>query len=186
MADRASYERSRDRQPAATRERYAERPDELWQTDIPEDLEGNPLQRRELDHYGDRRAGAVSGFGEEPHRSGQTSSGMLLGQEAGESDEIDLAAERQAILAQSEPVQSFRGRGPKGYVQSDARLREIICERLLEDPYIDASDVVVEVANGEVALSGSVGERWVKYQIEELVERSTGTREIHNRLRVQR
>ncbi len=178
MADRTSYERPRYRQPSATRS------DAQWETDQPGDLDDTP-QRTDAEQYGERRVGAVSGFGEE-HLSGQTSSGMLLGQETGWSEDIDLVAERQRVLAQSEPAQSFRGRGPKGYARSDERLREIVCERLLEDPYIDASDVVVEVANGEVTLTGSVEERWVKYQIEELIDRSVGVNDIHNRLKIQR
>ena len=36
---------------------------------------------------------------------------------------------------------SFQGRGPKSYARSDERLRELICERLLDDPLVDASDL---------------------------------------------
>ncbi len=50
----------------------------------------------------------------------------------------------------------YRGVGPKGYRRSDPRLREQVCERLLLDPYLDASGLVVTVANGKVALSGTV------------------------------
>jgi hypothetical protein len=50
----------------------------------------------------------------------------------------------------------FRGVGPKGYQRSDARLHEQVCERLLLDPYLDASGVTVRVAKGRVQLSGTV------------------------------
>jgi len=80
---------------------------------------------------------------------------------------------------------SHRGRGPKGYERSDERLREIICERLTDDPWIDASDVSIEVSNKTVRLTGSVNNRQTKYEIEELIERSTNVREIDNQLRVQ-
>ena len=50
----------------------------------------------------------------------------------------------------------YRGVGPKGYRRSDPRLREQVSERLLLDPYLDASDIVVKVAKGKVALSGTV------------------------------
>lgn len=50
----------------------------------------------------------------------------------------------------------FRGVGPKGYQRSDPRLREQVCERLLLDPYLDASRVSVRVAKGRVTLSGRV------------------------------
>lgn len=50
----------------------------------------------------------------------------------------------------------FRGVGPKGYQRSDARLHEQVCERLLLDPYLDASGVAVRVAKGHVQLTGTV------------------------------
>jgi osmotically-inducible protein OsmY len=80
---------------------------------------------------------------------------------------------------------SHTGRGPKGYERSDERLREIICERLTDDPWIDASDVTIEVANKTVKLSGTVNNRQTKYEIEELIERTTNVREIDNQLKVQ-
>lgn len=50
----------------------------------------------------------------------------------------------------------YRGVGPQGYQRSDARVHEQVCERLLLDPYLDASRVVVQVANGRVTLTGAV------------------------------
>jgi hypothetical protein len=80
--------------------------------------------------------------------------------------------------------QSFRGRGPKGYERSDERLKELICERLMEDPNIDASEVSVEVRHHEVTLEGCIDDRRTKYEIEELVERCGGVRDVKNQLRV--
>ena len=79
---------------------------------------------------------------------------------------------------------SHRGRGPRGYERSDDRLREIICERLTDDPYIDASDVSIEVASRKVKLTGTVSDRRTKYEIEELIERSANVRDIDNQLKV--
>src|SRR5262245_55315199 len=50
----------------------------------------------------------------------------------------------------------FKGVGPKGYRRSDQRIREAICERMLLDPYLDASNVAVGVTRGRVTLGGSV------------------------------
>jgi osmotically-inducible protein OsmY len=50
----------------------------------------------------------------------------------------------------------FRGVGPKGYQRTDQHLRDQICERLLLDPYLDASRIVVRVSKGKVKLTGSV------------------------------
>ena len=50
----------------------------------------------------------------------------------------------------------YRGVGPKDYHRSDPYVHEQVCERLLLDPYLDASGIVVTVAKGRVALTGSV------------------------------
>jgi hypothetical protein len=79
---------------------------------------------------------------------------------------------------------SHRGRGPKGYQRSDERLKELVCERLSDDHRVDASEISVEVKNGEVTVEGEVSDRGTKYRVEDLIEQC-GVREIHNRLRVQ-
>jgi osmotically-inducible protein OsmY len=79
---------------------------------------------------------------------------------------------------------SFTGRGPRGYQRSDERVREEICERLTQDPWIDASDVEVSVRGGEVTLTGNVRDRGDKRHAEDLTERVSGVRDVHNNLRV--
>jgi len=86
---------------------------------------------------------------------------------------------------QGSESQSHRGRGPQGYQRSDDRLKEIVCERLTDDPGIDASNVTVEVTGQIVKLTGTVDDRSTKYEIEELVERLGGVKDIDNQLRVQ-
>lgn len=80
--------------------------------------------------------------------------------------------------------QNFRGRGPRDYRRSDARLREDVCERLADDPDLDASDIDVEVEDGHVVLQGRVDERWLKYHAEDIADRCAGVRDIENRLTV--
>jgi len=46
----------------------------------------------------------------------------------------------------------FAGRGPKGYERSDDRIREDVCDRLMDDPEVAASNLTVEVRGGEVIL----------------------------------
>ncbi len=79
---------------------------------------------------------------------------------------------------------SHKGRAPKGYTRSDELLKEIICEQLTDDPYIDASDVSVEVGNSEVTLRGTVTARGQKYAIEDLIADVAGVNQIHNHLSV--
>ena len=80
----------------------------------------------------------------------------------------------------------FTGRGPKGYQRSDDRIREDVCDRLTDDPMLDASDIEVAVSRGEVTLSGSVRDRDDKRRAEDIIERISGVREVHNSLRVNR
>ena len=81
-------------------------------------------------------------------------------------------------------AQSQRGKAPKGYERSDERLREIICERLTDDPRIDPGDVTIAVTGRSVVLSGTVDSRRTKYEIEELVDRCGAVTDIDNRLRI--
>jgi hypothetical protein len=78
-----------------------------------------------------------------------------------------------------------RGKPPRGYRRSDERLREMICERLMEDGNVDASDVEIEVKDGRVKLDGSVDSRMAKYQIEDMIE-SFGVGDVQNNLRISR
>jgi len=80
----------------------------------------------------------------------------------------------------------YRGRGPRGYQRSDDRIREDVCERLTDDPEIDASNMEVVVKNGEVTLSGTVNSREDKRRAEECVEDISGVKDVHNALRVSR
>jgi osmotically-inducible protein OsmY len=76
------------------------------------------------------------------------------------------------------------GRGPRGYTRSDERIREDVCDRLCEHGFIDASDIDVRVANGEVTLQGSVSSRQEKRIAEDIAEQVSGVRQLHNELRV--
>ena len=78
----------------------------------------------------------------------------------------------------------YRGRGPRGYRRGDERILEDVCDRLTDDPRIDASDIDIQVKEGEVTLSGSVRTRDEKRFTEDLVERISGVRDVSNNLKV--
>lgn len=78
----------------------------------------------------------------------------------------------------------FAGRGPKGYTRSDERIREDVSDKLTEHPDLDASEIEVRVAQGEVKLEGSVDSRWAKRLAEDIAESCTGVRDVMNQLRV--
>jgi hypothetical protein len=79
----------------------------------------------------------------------------------------------------------FVGRGPKTYQRSDDRIREDVNERLTQHPDIDATDIDVQVKNSEVTLTGSVENREMKRMAEDVAENVSGSKEVHNQLRVQ-
>lgn len=79
-----------------------------------------------------------------------------------------------------------RGRGPKGYARSDARIREDINERLAYDSWVDASEIEVTVTNGDVTLAGNVDGRDARRRAEGIAERVSGVLHVNNNLRVNR
>src|SRR5579884_1892353 len=78
----------------------------------------------------------------------------------------------------------YTGRGPKNYRRSDERIQEDINERLTRHGDVDASEIEVEVHNGEVTLRGSVDHRNTRRLAEDIAESVSGVKQIHNQLRV--
>jgi len=116
-----------------------------------------------------QQAGNYPGFGQGSGYSGPGSGG---GWSSSQSD--------------SQQSRSSQRRGPKGYQRSDERLKEDICERLMQNHQIDAGEITVQVQNGKVSLEGTVPERRMKHSIEDLVDQCMGVKDIDNRLRVSR
>ncbi|UQV19378.1 BON domain-containing protein [Brevundimonas albigilva] len=81
-------------------------------------------------------------------------------------------------------VEHNRGRGPRGYTRSDERIREDVSDRLSDDWRVDASDIEVTVAAGEVTLSGTVGSREDKRRAEDITDDCSGVKHVQNNLRV--
>lgn len=84
------------------------------------------------------------------------------------------------------PRGGHRGRGPKNYTRTDARITEDLCERLTHDDDVDAGDIEVMVKDGVATLTGTVPERWMKHRAEDLAEACGGIQDVDNRLRVSR
>jgi len=78
------------------------------------------------------------------------------------------------------------GKGPKGYVRSDERIREDVSDRLGDDDELDASDITVSVVSGEVRLEGTVLDRYCKHRAEDLVAAVSGVRDVTNNLRARK
>lgn len=87
---------------------------------------------------------------------------------------------------QEDELREHRGRGPKGYVRSDERIREDVSDRLSDDWRVDASDIEVSVEAGEVTLSGFVSSREDKRRAEDLADDCSGVKHVQNNLRINR
>jgi hypothetical protein len=87
-------------------------------------------------------------------------------------------------LSPGEAGGNAKGKGPKGYVRSDDRILEDVCERLTDDCLLDASDIEVKVEGGEVTLSGTVSHRIYKHHAEDLADQTAGVRHVQNNLRI--
>jgi len=77
-----------------------------------------------------------------------------------------------------------RGKGPKNYVRSDARIFDDVGEALTREDAVDATDVSVAVDEGEVVLDGTVTTAHMKTLATQIVEQVAGVRVVRNRLRV--
>src|SRR5947208_2522046 len=84
----------------------------------------------------------------------------------------------------SRPTGTYRGRGPRGYVRSPARIYEDLCDRLTDNPFVDASDIEVGIAGTEVTLNGTVNDPIALRQAQAIAEEVAGASHVHNRLQL--
>src|SRR2546428_9145285 len=84
----------------------------------------------------------------------------------------------------SRPEGTYRGRGPRGYVRSPARIYEDLCDRLTDNPFVDASEIEVGIAGTEVTLSGMVNDPIALRQAQAIAEEVAGVTHVHNRLQL--
>jgi len=100
-------------------------------------------------------------------------------------DQYTRVPAQESIFNRMEtPDRDNRGKGPKNYKRSDERIRENVCDLFCDDPYLDATDIDVEVKNGEVMLTGNVSERFEKRMAEHIAENIPGVVHVENRIRV--
>jgi hypothetical protein len=122
------------------------------------------------------------GYGQGSYRQGgygQEGYGQGQGQGFGQGGFGQGVRYTSAII-----IGRFSGRGPKGYRRSDDRIREDVSEELTRHGEIDASEIDIKVENGEVTLTGKVGDRQQKRLAEDLAERCSGVSDVHNQLKV--
>ena len=81
-------------------------------------------------------------------------------------------------------MDQHRGKGPKGYIRTEERIREDTNDRLTDDPVLDASEIEVTVSGTEVSLNGYVTQRRDKRRAEDIAESVSGVSHVQNNLRV--
>jgi osmotically-inducible protein OsmY len=165
--------------------------------------EGSGSRGGQQSNYGQQSGYGSSGGWSEPYGEGQqySSAGLSGGRSQGSWGGSQSGGSQGYWGGQSGGSQSnqsgqwgqdanrgmgqHRGKGPKGYQRSDDRIKELICERLRDDPEIDPSEVTITVQGGKVTLEGTVDSRQAKNSIEDIAEQF-GVQEVQNNLRVQR
>jgi osmotically-inducible protein OsmY len=110
-----------------------------------------------------------------------------------DADTYDFSGESEYSRDRSDPYQmvdymidrgvNFRGRGPKDFKITDEQIREEICEILVRDSFIDATEIDVEVREGCVFLKGLVDSRQTKRLAEISIENLAGVNDIINQLK---
>lgn len=87
-------------------------------------------------------------------------------------DRISLSHAQSRSLPQND----YRNRRPDPYIYED------VCEALLNDPYVDASNIEIEVEAGIVTLKGHVESREMKKDAELCIEHINGVIDVFNLL----
>jgi HSP20 family molecular chaperone IbpA len=177
MADRYGWERDFEKEKQENQDREDPERDRPWRGG-----HRGPASERFAD-YGDPgdwgRQGSWGTFGNRPDWSRETNW----------RQEWDFPRSRDPRRqAEPEPYGArgrFAGRGPKNWRRSDERIREDVNERLTEHPDVDATDIEVEVKNGEVTLTGRVDDRASKRIAEYISESVSGVKDVHNQLRIE-
>ena len=111
-----------------------------------------------------------------------------------DADNYEFSGESEYSREKSDPYQmvdfmidrgiNFRERGPKGLTLSDEQIREEVCELLIRDSQIDATEIDVEVREGSVFLKGQVDSRQTKRLAELTIENLPGVNSIINQLKL--
>lgn len=172
---------SSDSMPGRSDQFYADRSSRGWQSGSQSgrgSRSGQDWRGGSWDTYGTGSPSMSSGYQGSSFESGSHSRGDQGGYSSGGrswSSSGSMSSERGG---------EHRGKGPKGYKRSDDRIREDVSEELKEHGDVDASDIEIEVHDGDVTLRGEVRTRREKRLAEECIEGVAGVQDVQNQLRV--
>ncbi len=153
-----------------------------------------PVQFRESDSYDkreklhDQHEAEFTEASEEPEESSQVYSRSRFAEPytGGEfaRTQYGIGAQYSRDWVNTPSPMTHFGKGPKGYVRSDERIREDVCETLYQNPAVDASDVTVKVVDGCVWLEGTIPDRATKREVEICIEHLPGVVDVINQLQL--
>lgn len=113
-----------------------------------------------------------------------------LGEEYGSSGTSDYGRTTLDLdQGMQEPYGEFQHSGPprdtdpENLERSDDRITELLCERLHDDPDLDASEVIVSVQGGRIKLEGTVDSLPTRKAVENVAEQF-GVQDLQSDLRV--
>lgn len=98
------------------------------------------------------------------------------------SDDYSFTRDHNHDRRQYGTMDDYSGVGPSGYKRSDDKIREDVCEALLWDPEVDATDIEVSVKEGVVSLKGFVDSRHAKRIAERITDDISGIKDVQNQL----
>ena len=78
------------------------------------------------------------------------------------------------------------GVGSDDYKPSDERIEREMNDHMAEHSYIDTTEIVVSVKNGEITLDGSVPDNEQKNYAEEVAQKVSGVKNVHNQLKIKK
>lgn len=99
---------------------------------------------------------------------------------SGKTDDGETYVNRKEYKTQTD----FTGYGPRGYKRSDDRIYEEVCEALMRNPHVDATNIGVRVEEGIVYLTGKVDSRQMKKTAELIIEDLPGLQDVRNELSI--
>lgn len=79
---------------------------------------------------------------------------------------------------------SYYGKGPKGWKLGDEKLREKVCECLLQSHEVDASEMDVKVEESCVYLTGFISSKGMQRVAEDLIYSIPGVEDVFTQLKI--
>lgn len=139
------------------------------------------------DGHAGQASGPTGGSGSGGGYTGQTGTGY--GQTLGGEQE-EPADHQEGLLDKARHLVSGvlggnEDGGPQSYSRDDDRVRDDVNDRLVDDPFLDASHIEVSVERGHVTLSGAVTARPDKRRAQDLADDVSGVKQVHNNLRIE-